>query len=316
MATTSPEQGSRAGLQIDLTGKVAFITGGGAGIGRGVALSLTSAGADIVIAEIEPQRGEETAELVRAAGGRALSVPTDVMETAQINAAVEAAEKEFGRLDILVNNAGGVRSKAFVEQSERSWRRHVEINFISTFAATSAAVAVMRKSGEGGSIINISSIEGTRAAPNFAVYAACKAGILNFTRTMALELADDKITVNAVTPDQTITPGNHGQRTGPVDESKFFWRDAEQQNAMERYIPLGREGNVADIGAAVAFLASPLGSYITGVSLPVDGGTYASSGWSRGIGGSWNLGEVPVSGTPDSMHNKSAAASEARAKGR
>jgi NAD(P)-dependent dehydrogenase (short-subunit alcohol dehydrogenase family) len=161
-------------------------------------------------------------------------------------------------------------------------------------AATSAAVPLIQRGGEGGSIINVSSIEGTRAAPNFAVYAACKAGMLSFTRTMALELAADGIRVNAITPDQTVTPGNHGQRTGPIDEAEFLVREPALQNAMDRYIPLGHMGHISECGSAVAFLCSSLASYITGATLPVDGGTWAASGWSRGIEGTWNLGDFPI----------------------
>ncbi|WP_336881630.1 SDR family oxidoreductase [Rhodococcus globerulus] len=282
-----------SGLAIDLRDQVAVVTGGGAGIGRGIALSLAEAGAKVVIAEIDPQRGEEAAELIRKLGGQALVVQTDVMNTDQVAAAMDRAEQEFGRLDILVNNAGGVRGAPFVEQSERSWRRHIDINLVSVLAATSAAVPIMQGGG-GGSIINVSSIEGTRGAPMFAVYAACKAAMLSFTRTMALELADDGIRVNAITPDQTITPGNHGQRTGPVDESRFLPRKPELQDALDRYIPLGREGVIGECGSAAAFLSSSLASYITGVTLPVDGGTWAASGWSRGRGSTWNLGDFPI----------------------
>jgi NAD(P)-dependent dehydrogenase (short-subunit alcohol dehydrogenase family) len=244
-------------MAIDLTGQVALVTGGGAGIGKGIALGLARAGADIVIAEIDPQRAKETAELVQRAGRTALSVQTDVMDTGQVAQAIARAELEYGRIDILVNNAGGVRGAPFIEQSERSWRRHIDINLVSALAATSAAVPIMRR-GRGGSIVNVSSIEGTRGAPMFAVYAACKAAMLSFTRTMALELAADGIRVNAITPDQTVTPGNHGQRTGPVDECTYLVRDPEMQDAMNRYTPLGREGVIAECGTAAAFLSSLL----------------------------------------------------------
>src|SRR6185436_7765146 len=118
---------------------------------------------------------------------------TDVMDTGQIRTMVDSATAEFGRIDILVNNAGGVTRRSFIEQSERSWRKHIDLNLISMLTATSAAVPVMIKGGRGGSIINVSSIEGSRAAPGYAVYSACKAGMNNFTRTLALELADHRI---------------------------------------------------------------------------------------------------------------------------
>jgi NAD(P)-dependent dehydrogenase (short-subunit alcohol dehydrogenase family) len=282
-------------LGIDLSGQVALVTGGGAGIGRGIAVALAEAGADVVIAEIDPGRAAQTAELVRAAGREALAVPTDVMDTGQVRAAVAAADERFGRLDILVNNAGGVSGRRFLEQSERSWRRHIDINLVSVLAATSAAVPLMVRGGRGGSIVNVSSIEGTRAAPMFAVYAACKAAMNSFTRTMAVELAEHGIRVNAIGPDMTITPGNHGQRSGPVDESAFLVREPAAQAALDRYVPLGREGVIQECGSVVAFLCSELASYLTGAILPVDGGTWASSGWVRNAeGGGWALGAFPV----------------------
>ncbi len=274
-----------------LTDQVAIVTGGGGGIGQGCAIALAEHGAHVVIADIEPTRCEETAGRIRALGRKALAIPTDVMDTEQIRAMVAAADAEFGRIDILVNNAGGVSGRAIMEQSERSWRRHVDINLISMFAATSAVVPIMTRGGCGGSIVNVASIEGSRAAPNFAVYAACKAGMLNFTRTMALELSQHRIRVNCIAPDHTVTPGNHGNRTGPVDESQWIQRSPDQTDAFNRLIPLGHEGDIAECGDVVVFLASPMARYVTGVTMPVDGGTWASSGWVRGTTGTWTLNE-------------------------
>ena len=203
---------------IDLRGQVGVVTGGGAGIGRGVVEALARHGADVVIAEIDPDRAAQVAAAVERLGRRALAIPTDVMDTAQVRAAVERADEEFGRLDILVNNAGGFAARPFLEQSERSWRRHIDINLVSMLAATAAAAPVMARGGRGGSIVNVASIEATRAAPMFAVYAACKAAMVSFTRTMALELADVGIRVNAIAPDRTRTPGLVGVRVGPVPD--------------------------------------------------------------------------------------------------
>jgi NAD(P)-dependent dehydrogenase (short-subunit alcohol dehydrogenase family) len=267
--------------EVQLTDQVALVTGGGAGIGRGIAVALARCGADVVLAEIDPDRGEQAAELVRAEGRRAIVVATDVMDTAQIEVAVRTAEQELGRLDIVVNNAGGVRGARFLDQSERSWRRHVDINLMSMLAATWHGAHAIIRGGRGGSIVNVASIEAMRAAPMYAVYAACKAGMTSFTRTMALELGEHGIRVNAIAPDQTRTPGNSGLRTGPVDEAMMDVRGPADQDGLERYVPLGREGVVEECGDVVAFLCSPLARYVTGTTLPVDGGAWASSGWVR-----------------------------------
>lgn len=276
-----------------LTDQVAIITGGGGGIGRAIALTYASLGADIVIADVIPERCDETAARVREMGRQALAIPTDVMDTNQIRALVDGASNHFGRIDILVNNAGGVSPKPFIEQSERSWRRHIDLNLISMLAATSAAVPVIIRGGRGGSIINVSSIEGSRAAPNFAVYAACKAGMLNFTRTMALELAEHGIRVNAIAPDYTVTPGVRGNHTGPVDVASWVQPSEQHEAATARRIPLGRTGIDTECGNVAAFLASNVSNYVTGSVIPVDGGTWASSGWLRNKAGKWTLiGEI------------------------
>ena len=274
---------------ILLTDQVAVVTGGGGGIGRAIALAYASVGAHVVIGDIIPERCEETAARVREMGRQALAVPTDVADTNQIRALIESADSHFKRIDILVNNAGGVSRKPFLEQSERSWRRLIDLNLVSMIAATSAAAPVMIRGRRGGSIINISSIEGSRAAPNYAVYAACKAGMLNFTRTIALELADHGIRVNAIAPDYTVTPGVRGNHTGPVNPASWIQPTAQQEDATARRIPLGRAGIDTECGNAAVFLSSAMSSYITGTVLPVDGGSWASSGWVRDRAGKWSL---------------------------
>ena len=274
---------------ILLTDQVAVVTGGGGGIGRAIALAFAEAGADVVIADVIPERCDETVARVEERGRRALGVPTNVLDTDQVRACIDRAADHFGRLDILVNNAGGVTRRSFVDQSERSWRKHIDFNLVSMLAATSAAVPFMIKGGRGGSIINVSSIEGSRAAPGYAVYAACKAGMNNFTRTLALELADHRIRVNAIAPDFTETPGTRGNVTGPVDPSTWIQPTPEQKASVAQRIPLGRPGIDSECGAAAVFLASKMASYVTGTILPVDGGSWASSGWVRASDGDWIL---------------------------
>ncbi len=278
-------------MLINLSDQLAIVTGGGGGIGRAIALSLAGAGADIVIADVVPERCEETAVRVQELGRRALPFPTDVTATEQIAAMVAAADTEFGRIDILVNNAGGTSRKPFREMSERSMRKHIDLNLVSMLIATHAVIPIMERGRRGGSIINVTSIEASRAAPMFAVYAACKAGMNNFTRTMALELADLGIRVNAIAPDYTVTPGTRGNISGPVDEAKWFRPSPAQEAANRRRIPVGRAGIDTECGQAALFLASDMASYVNGVILPVDGGTWASSGWVRDRAGKWSLVE-------------------------
>ena len=279
-----------------VTDQVALVTGGGGGIGAGIALALARHGAHVAVLDIEPTRARHVAGEVEALGRQALPLVANVMETEQLRGAIAEADERFGRIDILVNNAGGVNGRPFLKQSERSWRRHIEINLVSMLAATSEVAKIMIREGRGGAIVNVSSIEGQRAAPYFAVYAACKAGMLSFTRSMALELSSHGIRVNAIAPDHTVTPGNRGNRTGPVDESQWTVPTPEQLDSTNRLIPLGREGHVDECGNAAVYLASKMSEYVTGITLNVDGGTWASSGWVRDPEGRWvqNQGRVLV----------------------
>jgi NAD(P)-dependent dehydrogenase (short-subunit alcohol dehydrogenase family) len=277
--------------RIRLDGQAAFVTGGGGGIGRACAIRLAEAGADVAVLDIFPERAEEAAGQVRQRGRKAMALAVDVMDSDAMRAAIAQADGTFGRLDILVNNAGGVSARPFLEQSERSWRKHIDINLISMLTAIHAAAPVMVREGRGGSIVNVASIEASRAAPNFAVYAACKAGMLSFTKSMALELSQHGIRVNCIAPDHTVTPGTMGNRAGPVDPSQWRQRSDEEVDAMNRVIPLLREGVDMECGDAAVFLSSAMASYITGVLLPVDGGTFAGSGWVRGRNGKWTLNE-------------------------
>jgi NAD(P)-dependent dehydrogenase (short-subunit alcohol dehydrogenase family) len=277
--------------RMRLDGQAAFVTGGGGGIGRAIAIRLAEAGADVAIFDIFAARAEEAAARVRERGSRALAIAGDVMDSDALRAAIDAAAAQWGRLDILVNNAGGVSARPFLEQSERSMRKHVDINLMSMLVATQAAAAHMVAGGRGGSIVNVASIEASRAAPNFAVYAACKAAMLSFTKSMAVEFSGHRIRVNCIAPDHTVTPGNQGNRAGPVDPATWKRHSDDEMDAMNRLIPLGREGIDMECGDAALFLASEMSAYVTGVLLPVDGGTSAASGWVRGRNGKWTLNE-------------------------
>ena len=265
-----------------LTGQVAFITGGAMGIGAGIAAGYAACGADVVLADIDLVQAELTAQKITAeTGRRALAMACDVNDPVQIRAAVAQTLARFGRLDMLVNNAAGVRPAPFLDLSDRSRERHLQINLMNLFTATDAAVRAMIDGGRGGSILNIASIEGLRAAPNFAIYGACKAAMLSMTQTLALELAGHGIRVNALAPDHIDTEGM--RRMGGQAPALVA--------ARRRYVPLGRDGHVDDCAGAAVFLASPAARYITGTILGIDGGTRAASGWIRTAPGGWTVVE-------------------------
>lgn len=274
---------------IDLTGQVAFITGGGGGIGRAIALCMADMGADIAIIEAVPERCEQVTRMVEQRGRRALCIPGNVMDVEALQAAIARTADTFGRLDILVNNAGGVTRRGFLDLAEKNWRRHIDLNLVSNLAATQAAVPVMIAGGRGGAIVNVTSIEASRAAPGYAVYAACKAGINNLTRTLALEFAEHGIRVNTIAPDYTVTPGTSGNFAGPVDEATWFQPSPAQVEGIRKRIPAGRAGIDEECGRVAVFLASPMASYVTGTIIPVDGGSWASGGWVRDRADKWVL---------------------------
>ena len=262
-----------------LTDQVAIGTGGGQGIGEGAALALARFGAHVVIADKNSETAEAVAGRVRELGREGLAIQTDVRNLEQVRAMVSQTVERLGRVDILVNNTGGTRYAKFLDLEPRGWERHIELNFGGLFGPTDAAVRAMIEGGRGGSIINVASIEGTRAAPNFSVYAACKAGMINFTRTLALELGEHDIRVNCIAPDYTATPGIEGFDGPPAPE---------RLKAIEGAVPLGRRGTIEETAGPVVFLASRMASYVTGATIPVDGGTWASSGWVRDAAGEWS----------------------------
>jgi NAD(P)-dependent dehydrogenase (short-subunit alcohol dehydrogenase family) len=248
-----------------LTGRTAIVTGAGAGIGKGIALSFASFGARVAVFERDEGTARETVRQIEAGGGEAFAVPIDVRDGDAVESAVAAACERWGDIDVLVNNVGGVFAAPFLETNERGWDALYRANLKHVFHCSKSVGRRMVDAGRGGAIINVVSIEGVRAAPLFAAYAAAKAGAINFTKSLALELAADGIRVNAIAPDYCETEGLRAQTGGDASGAAM--------------IPMRRAGKPEDIAGAAIFLASDLSSYVTGECLHVDGGTHAAGGW-------------------------------------
>jgi NAD(P)-dependent dehydrogenase (short-subunit alcohol dehydrogenase family) len=247
---------------VMLTGKVAVVTGGGAGIGRGIARGLAAFGASVVIWERDPGSAQAAAEEVSGLG-----ITTDVRQSEEVDNALARTIDEAGNVSILVNNAGATFFAPILDTSENGFDALYRANLKHVIVCTQRVAKTMVGAGTGGSIINVTSIEGVRAAPGYAAYAAAKAGVINFTKTSALEFAQYGIRVNALAPDITLTEGL----------ASIAPPGAEKQFALT--VPMGRPGHVDDLAGAAVFLAGDLSSYMTGQTIHVDGGTQASSGW-------------------------------------
>jgi len=242
-----------------MDGKVAVVTGSGQGIGRGIAWALADAGCDVVLNSRRQSDLDETAAGVRERGQRALTVAGDIRDFSENIAA--ATIKEFGRLDVWVNNVGGSDEKTtrtLVDTPDEVFRSQLELNLTSAFQGAKAAASNMPN---GGVIINIASGAGMRGSPMTGPYAASKAGMINLTLTLALELAERDIRVNTVSP-------------GPIATEAFLevLGIAADLDAIASTIPLRRLGTPDDIGAAVLYLASPASSWVTGQNILVAGG--------------------------------------------
>ena len=262
-----------------LTDRTALVTGAGAGIGKGIAIAFASFGARVGVLDVQEESARRTAAEIEATGGHAVALITDVRDGEALAAAVEQTSSRFGGIDVLVSNVGGTFRAGFLDTREKGWDALVRTNLTSVLHGVRLVAPRMIAQDRGGSIIHVVSIEAERAAPLYAVYAACKAAVVSFTRSMALELAPHGIRVNAIAPDICLTEG----LAALVDEA---------ERGRHRYIvPLGRAGVPEDVAGAAVFLASDLAGYVTSVTLPVDGGTHAAGGWYRNPDdGGWVLG--------------------------
>jgi len=263
-----------------LAGKVAIVTGTGRyrGIGRHIALALARGGANVVVTgsgrppesfpaderEIGWRDIESVADEVRSLGRRALPLVIDITRSDDVQRLADQTRREFGRIDILVNNAAAGRGRdrvPLVQLEESEWRRVIEVNLNGTFLVTKAVGRALIEQGEGGRIVNISSIAGRQGLPSFGAYAVTKAGLILFTQVLAVELAQYRINVNCVCPGLVDTYRMEDvTRPGPI------------RDAVVRTIPLGREGRPEEIGELVAFLCGPDAGYIHGQAINIDGG--------------------------------------------
>ena len=266
-----------------LAGTVAVVTGGAGGLGGAISADLAANGVRLAIVDSDPA----AVTAFREECPDAIALLGDARDPAVLESLFAAVDERFGRLDTLVNVVGGTFRAPFTETKPKGWDALLRTNLLHVLHACSLAVPRMRAGGRGGSIINLTTIEAHRAAPGFAVYSAAKAGVAQFARSLAVELAPEGIRVNNVAPDYTPTPnmlrygGNGSAGVGVT-------------------IPMGRAGELTDVSSCVVFLASGLSGYLTGTTLHPDGGTFASSGWFNWPDSGWSTrppGSLP-SGEP------------------
>lgn len=240
--------------------KVAVVTGFGSGLGRAIAVRFALEGAKVVGLSRGREAGEETLNQIRAAGGEALFVGTDVRNAAAVQAAIEEAVHSFSRLDIVVNSAAVRITGTATDISEEEWDRVLDTNLKGTFLVSRAAIPEMRRGG-GGCIINISAISGFHGTIRRVAYSVSKGAVNNITEAMALDHAVDGIRVNCICP-------------GPTETPMVSIPTPEQREQLERRIPLGRIGQPEDIAEAAVYLASDAARHVTGAILAVDGGAH------------------------------------------
>jgi 3-oxoacyl-[acyl-carrier protein] reductase len=243
---------------VELQGKIAIVTGAAQGIGRAIAEGLAGAGADVAVVDVDIARAQETVSAVVAAGRRAVAIKASVAEWTDVKAMVDQVATEFGQVHILVNNAGITRDGLLLRMKEEDWNLVMDVNLKGTFLCTKAVLPVMMKQ-RGGAIVNIASVVGVMGNAGQANYAASKAAVIGFTKTVAREYASRGVTVNAVAP-------------GFIDTAMTQGLAAEAREALLKQIPVGRLGIPEDVAQAVRFLVSPAAAYITGHVLHVNGG--------------------------------------------
>jgi len=245
---------------LELAGKVALVTGAAQGIGKAIALLLAKNGAEVVVSDINLEKAQETANEIQGMGRRSFAIKVNVTDLKDVERMVGAIVEQFGRIDILVNNAGITRDRLILRMTEEDWDAVLDVNLKGTFSCTKAVIRYMSKQ-KSGKIVSIASVSGEMGNPGQANYAASKAGVIGFTKTIAREFAGRGINVNAIAPGYIQTP-----MTDAVPE--------KAKEELKRMIPMERLGQPEDVAQAVLFLVSENSSYITGQVLNVNGGIY------------------------------------------
>lgn len=243
-----------------LAGKIAIVTGGAQGIGQSVAATLARDGADVVVADIEESRCQETVAMVQQFGRRALALGVNVGEWDQVKTMADRILQEWGRIDILVNNAGITRDGLLMRMKEEDWQAVLQVNLTGTFFCSKAVLPTMSKQ-RSGRIVNIASIVGVIGNIGQANYAASKAAVIGLTKTVAREYASRNVTVNAVAP-------------GFIDTAMTQHLSTDIKDSLLNQIPSKRLGQASDVAEAVCFLSSDKAGYITGHVLHVNGGMH------------------------------------------
>ncbi len=238
-----------------LKDKVAIVTGGASGIGKAMCKALAGEGANVVVVDLDGQKGKEAAKEI---GGKSISLQADVTSSASMNKMAEEVDSQFGRIDILINNVGVRITKPFLDHTDADWNTMIQTNLTGPFLCSRAVVPFMKRAGKG-RIINTASIASFVGRPNRVAYVSAKAGLLGMTRAMAIDLGPMGITCNAIAPGSINSPMNASQA-------------ADAENDWGKETPMGRWGTAEDIANAAVFLALGESSYITGAELKVDGG--------------------------------------------
>jgi NAD(P)-dependent dehydrogenase (short-subunit alcohol dehydrogenase family) len=255
-----------------LADRVAVVTGGGGGIGAATARLFAQHGARVVVADIDAELGQRVADEISASGRSAVAVVADVREPEQVAGLARTVLDRYGRADVLVNNVGHwLRHPGdFVDTDAQLWNDLYRINLHHVFLVTHAFLPAMIDQ-QAGAIVNVSSIEGLRGYPEDPVYAAFKAAVVHFTRSLAVQVGRHGVRVNGIGPDVTES----------LQVPYSQWLSAEEQTQWPQWVPLGRMGLPEDQARVILFLASQLSAFVTGHTIPTDGGTGAAGGWFR-----------------------------------